>query len=117
MHPTTHKCAFLVFEISMKHFASPVMQLTDLEVCQLVSSSSSLQMLSYGLMVSALRIRHAPLSVRESEINIDDAIKKGLLTFALPDGFAVTAAGRFLVMTASTSARARSIFEQIEDEK
>jgi hypothetical protein len=68
-------------------------------------------------MVSALRELHAPMTVRKSEINLDGAIEKGLLTFELPEGFTVTDAGRFIVMTASTSARARSILEKIEDEK
>ena len=117
MHPTTHNFACLAFELCMNDIASLLRRLTDLQVCQLVAGAPPAALESYGLMVSALRELHAPMTVRDSEINIDDAIKKRLLTFALPEGFAVTDAGRFLVMTASTGARARSILEQIEDEK
>lgn len=94
-----------------------VKRLTDLQVCQFVAEAPSSALESYGLMVSALRELHAPMTVRDSEINIDDAIKKELLTFELPEGFTVTDAGRFLVMTASTGAKARSILNEIEDEK
>ncbi|GKT26036.1 hypothetical protein [Acidovorax sp. SUPP3334] len=94
-----------------------VKRFTDFQVCRFVADAPSTALESYGLMVSALREQHAPMTVRDSEINLDDAIGKELITFALPDGFAVTDAGRFLVMTASTGARARSILDQIEDEK
>lgn len=94
-----------------------IKRLPTLEVCQFVASAPPSALESYGLMVSALRELHSPMTARDSEINLDDAIGKELLTFALPQGFTVTDAGRFLVMTASTGAIARSIIEQIEDEK
>lgn len=94
-----------------------VKRITALQVCQFVAEAPLSLLESYGLMVSALRKLHAPMTVRDSEINIDAAIKKGLLTFELPEGFTVTDAGRFLLMTKLTGDRARSILEQIEDER
>jgi hypothetical protein len=101
----------------MSDFESTVTRLTDLQVSQFVAEAPPSAMKSYGLMVTALREAHAPMTVRDAESNIDDSIRKGLLTFRLPEGFTVTDAGRFFVMTASTGAKARSILVQIEDEK